>query len=385
MRVLAAVSLGGAGHLTPLLPFLKAARAQRDSVLVVGPPALQDMVEGAGMPFVAGGEPSEQNVAPIRERLPVASPAEASVLGSRELFGRMATAAMLPAMVDVCASWGPDLILREPCEHASAVVASRMGIPMAQVAISLAQAEAGSIAAAAPALEEHRPGLTEALRTSPYLTRFPQSLDPSPFPSTVRYQEPPLAGSGGLPDWWEGSDDPFVYMTFGTVLGHMSFAAEVYGVALRAVDGLPVRVLLFDASSLDAVPSNVHVESWIDQGDVLPHADLVVSHGGSGTSYGALAAGVPLVLVPVFADQFENARRIAHRGAGLMLEPGEARTGERSLVITKDDAARITDAIARVLATPSYREEAGHVAAEMASGPTPPDVLDALCARTPGG
>ena len=62
--------------------------------------------------------------------------------------------------------------------------------PVAQVAISLAEAEAGSIAAAAPALEEHRQGLVSELRAQPYLTRFPASFDPSPFADTVRFHEP---------------------------------------------------------------------------------------------------------------------------------------------------------------------------------------------------
>jgi UDP:flavonoid glycosyltransferase YjiC (YdhE family) len=168
MRALAACSLGGAGHLHPLLPFLAAARRRGDEALVVGPPALREMVELAGYPFQPGGEPPEADVAPIRERLPVAPPREASLLGNRDLFGRLATTAMLPRMEQICTEWLPDIVLRDPCEYASAVVAGRLGIPAAQVAISLAEAEAGSIDAAAPALEEHREGLVAELRASPY-------------------------------------------------------------------------------------------------------------------------------------------------------------------------------------------------------------------------
>ena len=93
--MLAACSLGGAGHFNPLVAFLHAARSRGDEVLTVGPPALRQMVESAGFPFRAGGEPSEEQVAAIRERLPVVAAAEASLLGNRELFGRLATEAML--------------------------------------------------------------------------------------------------------------------------------------------------------------------------------------------------------------------------------------------------------------------------------------------------
>ncbi|HMG44311.1 MAG TPA: hypothetical protein VK611_23460, partial [Acidimicrobiales bacterium] len=141
-----------------------------DETLVVGPPALREMVELTGHAFWAGGEPDEAEVALIRERLPVASPEEASILGNRDLFGRLAATAMLAGVDRVCGGWLPDLVVREPGEYASAIVAGRRGIPTAQVAISLAEGEAGSIAAAAPALEEHRAGLVEELRASPYLT-----------------------------------------------------------------------------------------------------------------------------------------------------------------------------------------------------------------------
>ncbi len=364
MRILAACSLGGAGHFNPLVPFLRAARRRGDEVLTVAPPALREMVESAGFPFRAGGEPPEEQVAAIRERLPVVPAAEASVLGNRELFGRLATVAMLAGMEDAWGDWGPELVLRDPTEYASAVLAARTRTPVAQVAISLAEAEAGSIAVAAPALEEHRQGLVSELRAAPYLTRFPASLDPSPFADTIRFhepREPPVA----LPDWWGGSDAPLIYLTFGTVLGHMSIAAGTYAMALRAVARLSARVLLtvgrrFDASTLGPVPANVHVEPWIDQARVLDHAQLVVCHGGSGTTLAALAAGVPLVMVPLFADQFENARRVAQAGAGRVVE---TRVPE------------ITEGIHDVLGDVTYRDRARDIAAEMAATPTVEDVL----------
>jgi UDP:flavonoid glycosyltransferase YjiC (YdhE family) len=383
MRVLAACSLGGAGHLNPLLPFLAAARRRGDETLVVGPPALRDLVERAGYGFRAGGEPSEAAVAPIRERLPVAPPQEASVLGNRDLFGRLATTAMLPGMRQMCVDWSPHIVLREPCEYASVVVAHHIGIPTVQVAISLAEAEAASIAAAAPALEDHRRGLVRELHSSPYLTRFPASLDPSPFPATVRFRVPDIDEGEALDDWWDESDAPLVYATFGTVLGHMSIAADVYRVVLAAVKDLDVRVLLtvgrrFDRSDLRPIPANVHIEAWAEQANVLDEAELVVCHGGSGTLFGALAAGVPVVVVPLFADQFENGRRVAGCGAGLVIEPEHEDANGPRRVIGDEDAPRIVDAINAVLGTASYGRNARRIALEMAAAPTVDQVLEAL-------
>lgn len=358
MRVLAACSLGGAGHLRPLVPFLDEARKSGADTLVVGPPALAGMVAETGHPFEPGGEPPEEEVAPIREQLPVVPAEQASVLGNRELFGRLATAAMLEPMERIMAGWQPDVVLRDPCEYSSAVVGGRLGIPTPQVAIGLAGVEWGSIQVAAPALESHE-GVVEQLQRSPYLSRFPASVDPSPFGDTRRYREPIPAAAGAMPDWWADSEAPLVYLSFGTVFGYMSSAGEVYRAALEAAGKLNARVLMtvgrrFDRSELGDVPENVHVEGWIDQSVILDRADLVVCHGGSGTTYGALAAGVPLVIVPLFADQFANGARVSGAGAGLVVGAGDVSEG-------------VPRAAATVLADLSYREAAQEVAAEMAA------------------
>lgn len=350
---------------------------------VVAPPALRDLVESAGYPCWPGGEPPEETVAAIRERLPVASPAEASALANGELFGRLAARAMLPAVERACAQLRPDLVLREPCEYASAVVAAGRGVPVAQVAISLADVERGSIHAAAPALAEYRHGLAGEIWNSPYLTRFPASLDPSPFPATVRYRETAAAPRPAPPDWWEGRDAPLVYMTFGTVLGHMSVAAQVYRAALAAAEHLDARVLLtvgraVDPSTLGPVPAHVRVERWVEQESVLAAASLVVCHAGSGTALAALSFGVPLVMAPLFADQHENARRIAAAGAGAIADvEGVGPPGPRRGAGARD-APRIARQIQRVLAEPSYRRRAQSVAGDIAAAADPADALGAL-------
>ncbi len=316
---------------------------------------------------------------------------EASRLGNRELFGRLATDAMLPVMEAVCRHWGPDLVLRDPCEYSSAVVAPEMGIPVAQVAISTAAAEQGSIAVAGPVLEMHRPGLVDELRAMAYLTRFPASFDPSGFGSTVRYREGTAAPPRTLPDWWDGQTGPLIYVTFGTVLPYMSIAAGIFRAVVEAVVEAVAtvsgsRVLLcvgthFDPTLIGPVPHNVHVEAWVDQADILPGADLVVCHGGSGTALGALGAGVPMVAVPVFADQFENARLVAAAGAGKVILPGRDDTGP-SRAGAADQVPGLTGAVETVLLDPAYRAAASRIAAEMADMPRADEVLAELLRRS---
>jgi MGT family glycosyltransferase len=141
-----------------------------------------------------------------------------------------------------------------------------------------------------------------------------------------------------------------VYMTFGSVVAAFPAAAAVYRQALEVLGELPVRALLTVGRELELgdVPSNVHVEQWVPQADVLAHAALVICHGGSGTTLGALAAGRPLVVLPLFADQPFNAARAGIVGVGM--------------VASVDTLRR---AVESVLADGSFAAAAARVAREM--------------------
>jgi UDP:flavonoid glycosyltransferase YjiC (YdhE family) len=387
MRVLIA-STGGAGHYHPLVPLVDAFARRGDDLLLVVAPELEATVTATGLPFRIGGSPPATETDAIRRQLPTAPALEASVLGNRELFGRLCTAAMLPAMQAAFGSWRPDLVVREPCEYSSAVVAGREGVPHAQVAISQAVVEEWSIGIAAPALEPYGDSVVGQLRASPYLTRFPAALDPSPFPDTRRFRQTPAPQAGSLPDWWHGAGGPLVYLTFGSITGGLGIAPAVYRAGLDAVTGLKARVLLtvgrgVEVDSLGPLPENVHVEAWVPQDDVLTEAAAVVCHGGSGTTFGALAAGVPLVIVPLFADQPTNGVLVAAAGAGLVVgpEPGAA---ERRARIAPDDAPRIRAAIETVLATAAFGEAAQRIAADMRAQPTVDELVASLAAERVG-
>ncbi len=387
MRVLV-TSTSGAGHFNPLVPFVDALARRGEDVLLVVPPELEAAAVATGQPVRIGGTPPADELAAIWDRVPAASPEKAAYLVNREIFGRLDTAAMLPAVGDACRKWRPDLVLREPCEYASAIAAERLRIPHAQAAISLAGIEAPVLAThGASALLVYGAGIAAAIHASPYVTRFPASLDPSPFPDTRRFRESVVGPRSLLPDWWDGDDAPLVYVTFGSVTGGMPIAAAAYGAALEAVAGLRARVLLTvghrtDVPSLGALLGNVHVEAWVPQADVLGDAAAVACHGGSGTTFGALSAGVPLVMVPLFADQPVNAKCVAAAGAGLIVEPDPG----ASVVdkIGPGHARFIRAAIESVLADASYRRAAGRVADEMRDLPGIDDVIGGLAGHRSG-
>jgi UDP:flavonoid glycosyltransferase YjiC (YdhE family) len=103
---------------------------------------------------------------------------------------------------------------------------------------------------------------------------------------------------------------------------------------------------------------------------VLGHAAAAVVHGGSGSTLGAIAAGVPLVVVPLFADQPQNARRVAEVGAGLAVEP--AREDPEATV------APLREALERVLAEPDFGERARALADELRGEPAVDEAVPLL-------
>jgi UDP:flavonoid glycosyltransferase YjiC (YdhE family) len=364
VRVLFA-STQGAGHFNPLVPFVEAHRRAGHEVLVVGPPVLAARAEAAGYPFRAGARPPDEVLGPVWESVPRLPPGQGDVIVVGVIFARLNVQAMLPTLRATIEEWRPDLVVREPSEFASAIAADELGVPHARGGIGLGLVEEWALAFASPALEDVRRGVTGRIAASPYATCFPAALDPAPA-SVRRFRDPALdTRPGPLPDWWPGDERPLVYVSFGSVAAEFPLAAAVYRQALEAVADLPVRVLLTvgTAGELDLgePPSNVRVERWVPQADVLGHAAAVVCHGGSGTTLGSLAAGVPLVVVPLFADQPWNAARVGAVGAG---------------VVSAVDGIRA--AVERVLGDGSYRAGARAIADEMRSLPPVDDAVGLL-------
>ena len=368
-------STRGAGHFNPLVPFARAFERAGHEVLVAGPPDLAGPVEAAGFGFWRFDPPPEGELGEVWSRVPELPPDEANATVVGQIFGRLNTTAALPRLRAAFDEWRPDVVVRDPNEYGSALAAELHGIPHARVAVSLSSSEEVALGLAAGEVDAIRraAGLppdpdAELLRASPWLSVFPRTLDEGDQPDTHRFRDPAWdEPPGELPAWWPGrEDEPLVYVTFGSVAGSFPQALPVYGLALAAVAELPARVLLtvgreLDLDALPPAPDNVRVERWVPQQDVLAHATAAVVHGGSGSTLGAVAAGVPLVVVPLFADQPENARRVAEVGAGLAVEPNREDPGAT--------VGALREAVGAVLAEPSYRERAGTLAAELAGEP----------------
>jgi MGT family glycosyltransferase len=181
-------------------------------------------------------------------------------------------------------------------------------------------------------------------------TRF---IRPDPFDSS---------GDEALPDWvGELPDQPTVYATLGTAF---NFRTDIFATFLAGLRDQPVNLIVTvgrdqDPAQFGAQPPNVRIERYIPASLLLPHCDLVLTHGGSGTVMAALVNGLPLVVVPISADQPDNAARCAALGVGRVV-----------------DAARLSpeavrDAVWTVLSEPSYRRDAEQQRGEIRALPGP--------------
>jgi hypothetical protein len=158
-----------------------------------------------------------------------------------------------------------------------------------------------------------------------------------------------------------------VVASFGTVHHHRPTFETLLQVLVQA--RWPARVALGRALEPAAIwPPHLHVAPWLDLADAWAHARVAASHGGAGTALGALAQGVPQLLLPVAADQFRNAAALATVGAALVLE-GDAQT-----------PAALRQALQRLHDEPAFGHAAEAMADEIAAMPQADAVARAVTA-----
>ena len=122
------------------------------------------------------------------------------------------------------------------------------------------------------------------------------------------------------PQWLDGLPSPKVLVSIST---EMQNDGAIIETTLRALAGekgsIIVTTSALDPDSFEKPHQNVHIKKFIPHAQVIPEMDLVITHGGMGTTQRALAAGVPVCVIPWGRDQNETGRRVEVSGAGTML------------------------------------------------------------------
>ena len=378
MRVLISTR-PGAGHVGPLIPFAHALLRNNDEVIVTAPAQAAPMIAEAGLDHHQIPDPPAEQRDPIFAKAKtMKDPDAANALVGADLFVRIDTRAGYPHMVAAIERLQPDVMLYDIADFAAGLAAEATALPAVSVSITQGIHMQRLTEPLAEALDEVRAEIgldpdprLDRLAATPCFSLIPQALEEpetAGIDRILRFRAAEPHEPRPLPNWWRNDDWPLVYLTFGTVVPTIGTYPKLYRDAIDALSVLPIRLLVTvgrdqDPAALGPVAPNVHVARWIPQADILPHADVLICHGGSGTVTGTLAAGVPAVVVPFIADQYHNARRVSELGAGVMLEA--------------EDIVRLPDAVRALLADGSYREAAGRVAAEMRELP-PVDTATAI-------
>jgi UDP:flavonoid glycosyltransferase YjiC (YdhE family) len=342
---------GGLGHLNPLLPLASAAREAGHEVAVTGKPSVVATIAADG--FVVFGTGAENDAART-ERVPLAPvdrEREERVL--RDGFGRAVARRRTSELTGVARDWRPDMFVCDETDFGGTMVAERLGLPHATVLVTASGAFV-------------RRDLLADVFDVDLLAR---NLVLNPFPPSFRDPANPLPPRTRGIRVHTGDRDgagvrPRIYFSLGTIFDLESgdlFERVLTALAALDVDAVATIGTRLDPSTLSA-PPNVRVEQYVPQGRVLASADLAVSHGGSGSVLGAIAYGLPLVVLPLGADQPHNADRCVATGIGRVVDA----------TASSDE---IAGAIGDVLADGSYRAAVGRLRGELDGFASPKEAV----------
>jgi MGT family glycosyltransferase len=153
-----------------------------------------------------------------------------------------------------------------------------------------------------------------------YLTAEPFEYRRSAWPERVRMVGPcPWDPPSEPPSWLPEIRRPLVLVSTSTELQRDS---RLVSTALRAFAeedvGIVATLPAVGGASID-VPANAHLARFVPHSALLAHASCAITHGGAGVTQKALAASVPVCVVPFGRDQYEIARRVELAGAGTRL------------------------------------------------------------------
>lgn len=357
------------GHFLPMVPLIRAVRAAGHQVRVATGADLAPAVHRHGFPLWAVGPNWAQTWAEYDASAdPAADAFERRRHAATVLFAESGVARARQLM-PMARAWRPDVVVHELLETAGWEAAAASGAVNVIHGLGTYERylpELASVACRVAAEALGTPDRSRTLLDAPYLDPCPPALqEPGVVPFRRSLPIRPEVGAvypgERLPDAMRHLPyERTIYLTLGTVFN----TPDAWSTALEAVRDLPVNVIGTTGSELDPAvfgrqPAHVALTRFVPQALVMRHVDAVVCHAGSGTMLGALAAGRPLVALPLGADQFVNAEQIVRSGVGVAVRPAE-RTPET-----------VRAAIIQVLSGLGFAQAAYAVQTEIAAMPSP--------------
>lgn len=368
MRVLI-TTVPACGHFFPMVALAWALRSSGHQVLVAGPRSIAKEARTAGLPSTIVGTASPRDM--------WADSADPTGHGNGTVaeFGISIAEHTAEDLLGLAEAWRPDLVLSEPMELTGPMAAAQNGVPLVthrwglQLPTELASLLAATVRTRLAALHE-RHGLDNAdCRPHLVIENCPPSLRYEDPTGAVPMRYVPYCGAGIMPTWLlERPTRPRICVS----MGSLPLKAGIDGlrVTVDALADLPVEVVVAGAgsrdSSLGELPANARAAGWLPHDQVLPTCEVVIHHGGAGSSMAALDHGLAQLALPQLGDQFANADQLVRRGVAEKLD------------LQQRSADPIRRAVLSLLEDPAYRDHAQQVRAEIAGMPAPSDVVATL-------
>jgi MGT family glycosyltransferase len=159
-----------------------------------------------------------------------------------------------------------------------------------------------------------------------------------------------------IPDRLAGGDGSLLYLSLG------SLGSGDVELMQRLIDALGTsrhRVIVSKGPQHDQIrlAANMAGAEFLPQTSILPQVDLVITHGGNNTVTEALYFGKPMVVLPLFWDQYDNAQRIDEANLGIRLDT------------YAHQPEQLLDAVDRLLADGALAQRLGAMSRELQAAP----------------
>jgi MGT family glycosyltransferase len=201
------------------------------------------------------------------------------------------------------------------------------------------------------------------IHESPWLNMYlyPEEVDyPRARPLGPHWHNLQASVRATDPDWevpeaLAAGDGPLIYLSLGS-LG--SADVELMRKLIAELADSSYRVIVSKGPQADEIelPDNMVGEEFLPQTSVLPKVDLVITHGGNNTVTESLYFGKPMIVLPLFWDQHDNAQRIEETGFGVRLDT------------YGHDTQAMTGALERLLDDEALTERLSRTAARLRGG-----------------
>ncbi|KAH8269649.1 hypothetical protein KR018_012619 [Drosophila ironensis] len=198
-----------------------------------------------------------------------------------------------------------------------------------------------------PTVKELENNISAILLNSYMPMTSPRPIAFNMIPVGGLHIQPPKALPENLQKFLDGATHGAIYFSLGSQVRSADLPPEKLKIFLDVFGSLKQRILWkFEDETLANLPANVKVQKWMPQGDILAHpkVKVFIAHGGLFGFQEAVHFGVPILGMPVYADQYTNINQAKQAGLALGLD------------YRKVTAEELRSSLLELLENPKYRD-----------------------------